>query len=118
MADFPVRETTQLPMHSKRKIRADEDVQRRLGGPIHQERHVRVICVGAGASGLLFAYKIQRNFQNVNLTIYEKNPEVSGLGFLPWWQLMTVKVSGTWYENRYRANIPNGSCRKQKRTDY
>ncbi|KAL4758045.1 flavin-containing monooxygenase [Aspergillus foveolatus] len=53
--------------------------------PIHQERHVRIICIGAGASGLLFAYKLQRSFSNFSLVIYEKNPE----------------VAGTWFENRY-----------------
>ncbi|KAF1809387.1 FAD/NAD(P)-binding domain-containing protein [Eremomyces bilateralis CBS 781.70] len=63
----------------------ESDAQRRLLGPIHAERHVRIICVGAGASGLLLAYKLQRHFQNYSLTIYEKNP----------------KISGTWYENRY-----------------
>ncbi|KAF1990549.1 FAD/NAD(P)-binding domain-containing protein [Aulographum hederae CBS 113979] len=60
-------------------------VQKRLAGPIHAERHVRVICIGAGASGLLLAYKLQRHFQNFSLTVYEKNEE----------------VSGTWYENKY-----------------
>ncbi|PGH26446.1 hypothetical protein AJ80_01944 [Polytolypa hystricis UAMH7299] len=57
----------------------------RLNKPIHSERHVRVICIGAGASGLLFAYKMQKHFSNYNLTIYEKN----------------LEVSGTWYENKY-----------------
>ncbi|KAK0943802.1 hypothetical protein LTR91_027181, partial [Friedmanniomyces endolithicus] len=66
------------PTLGKRKDRADEDVKRRLGGPIHHERHVKIICVGAGASGLLFAYKMQRHFEDFDLTIYEKNQEVSG----------------------------------------
>jgi cation diffusion facilitator CzcD-associated flavoprotein CzcO len=61
------------------------DAQKRLHGPIHQERHVKIICVGAGASGLLLAYKLQKHFQNFTLTIYEKNPD----------------ISGTWYENKY-----------------
>ncbi len=61
------------------------DAARRLEAPIHSERHIRVICVGAGASGLLFAYKMQKHFNNFSLTVYEKNPA----------------VSGTWYENRY-----------------
>ncbi|KAI0457407.1 FAD/NAD(P)-binding domain-containing protein [Xylaria acuta] len=52
---------------------------------IHNERFVKVICVGAGASGLCLAYKLQRNFRNLSLKVYEKNPE----------------VGGTWYENRY-----------------
>ncbi|KIW83605.1 hypothetical protein Z517_02851 [Fonsecaea pedrosoi CBS 271.37] len=53
--------------------------------PIHAERHIKVICIGAGASGLLFAYKLQRSFYNFDLTIYEKNED----------------IAGTWYENRY-----------------
>ncbi|KAL5337680.1 monooxygenase [Aspergillus crustosus] len=52
---------------------------------IFSERHVKVICVGAGASGLCLAYKLQRSFTNFDLTVYEKNPD----------------VAGTWYENRY-----------------
>ena len=56
-----------------------------LEKPIHTERHMRIICIGAGASGLLLAYKLQRSFSNFTLTVYDKNPE----------------VSGTWYENRY-----------------
>lgn len=85
MADFPIREATHLPSLGKRKNRAEDDVRRRMNGPIHQERNVKVICVGAGASGLLFAYKIQRHFQNVDLVVYEKNEQ----------------VSGTWWENKY-----------------
>ncbi|KAI9163089.1 GDP-mannose transporter [Paramyrothecium foliicola] len=52
---------------------------------IYNERHVKVICVGAGASGLCLAYKLQRSFRSFSLKIYEKN---SGVG-------------GTWFENRY-----------------
>ena len=75
MADLLLPTTTPL----------ERDAARRLEGPIHAERHVRIICVGAGASGLLFAYKMQKHFQNFSLTVYEKNPA----------------VAGTWYENRY-----------------
>ncbi|KAK4997011.1 hypothetical protein LTR66_003501 [Elasticomyces elasticus] len=57
----------------------------RLGTPLHHERDMRVICIGAGASGLCFAYKLQRSFEKFSLTVYEKNAE----------------VSGTWYENKY-----------------
>lgn len=55
------------------------------GKPLFSERKVRIICIGAGASGLCFAYKLQRSFQNFELRIYEKNPA----------------VSGTWWENTY-----------------
>lgn len=64
---------------------AGQDAAKRLEGPIHAERHVRIVVIGAGASGLLVAYKLQKNFNNFSLVIYEKNPS----------------VSGTWYENRY-----------------
>ena len=76
MADFPLVEATRP---------GEIDASRRLAGPIHAERHVRIICVGAGASGLLMAYKLQKHFQNYSLVVYEKNPE----------------VAGTWYENKY-----------------
>lgn len=38
---------------------------------IHNERHVKIICVGAGASGLCLAYKLQRSFRNYSLTVRE-----------------------------------------------
>ncbi|OCK82817.1 cyclohexanone monooxygenase [Lepidopterella palustris CBS 459.81] len=46
---------------------------------------LRVINVGAGAAGLLLAFKMKKLFQNYELVCYEKNPA----------------VGGTWYENRY-----------------
>lgn len=72
------------------------DIRRRLNGPIHSERHVRIICIGAGASGLLFSYKLQRSFRNFDLVIYEKNEE----------------VAGTWWENKYpgcACDVPSHS---------
>ena len=66
-------------------IEGQEGDGQRLNRPIYSERPMKIICVGAGASGLVFAYKLQRSFENFDLTVYEKNKE----------------VSGTWYENRY-----------------
>ncbi|OAL04210.1 putative monooxygenase [Phaeosphaeriaceae sp. SRC1lsM3a] len=48
-------------------------------------RPIRVICIGAGATGLDLAYKMERHLKNFNLQIYEKNPE----------------LGGTWFENTY-----------------
>lgn len=34
--------------------------------------HMKVICTGAGAAGLLVAYKMKKAFKNHELTLYEK----------------------------------------------
>ncbi|KAG9605986.1 flavin-binding monooxygenase, partial [Aureobasidium melanogenum] len=60
----------------------------RWSDPIFQpQRRLKVVCIGAGASGLLLAYKIQRHFDNFDLVVYEKNAD----------------VSGTWFENKYQG---------------
>lgn len=61
--------------------------------PIKEEyaytpRKIKMICIGAGASGMTLAHKIkyESNWSEfVDYTIYDKNPEVGGV----------------WYENRY-----------------
>ncbi|KAF2812378.1 FAD/NAD-P-binding domain-containing protein [Mytilinidion resinicola] len=53
--------------------------------PSGTKRHVKIICVGAGASGINFSKFAQDDLQNVETVIYEKNDE----------------VSGTWIENVY-----------------
>ena len=74
--------------------RSSDPTQFEYGEAIHTERHVRIVVVGAGPSGLLFAYKLQRSFRKFALTLYDKNPE----------------VSGTWFENQYpgcASDIPS-----------
>lgn len=67
-------------------IPAEDTVgKEQINNPIYHRRHIRIICIGAGASGLLFAYKLQRSFDDFSLTIYEKNES----------------IAGTWFENRY-----------------
>lgn len=41
---------------------------------------LRVACVGAGASGLCLAYKMERMLEkgSYNLTLFEKNPQFGG----------------------------------------
>ncbi|KIX01174.1 uncharacterized protein Z518_08899 [Rhinocladiella mackenziei CBS 650.93] len=46
--------------------------------PIHVNRLMRAICIGAGASGLLLAYKLLKCFTDYVLDKYEKNPDISG----------------------------------------
>lgn len=50
-----------------------------------QPSQIKVIGVGAGAAGILLAYKLQKTLKDVSLTIYEKD----------------VGIGGTWIENRY-----------------
>ncbi|KAH6259915.1 hypothetical protein HBI42_095670 [Parastagonospora nodorum] len=48
-------------------------------------RKLRVLTIGAGLSGIQMAYHIQKNCENVEHVIYEKNTD----------------IGGTWLENRY-----------------
>lgn len=51
---------------------------------IDEPRPLKVIHVGAGASGICAAIQFPRHVPNLELVIYEKNPD----------------VGGTWFENR------------------
>ena len=44
-----------------------------------QNRKLRVLTIGAGISGILMAYRIQKDCQNVEHVIYEKNRDIGGL---------------------------------------
>ena len=59
-----------------------EPVGSPIKDPIYQpQRKLKVIVIGAGASGLLLAYKLQRHFDNLDLKVFEKHPAVSGVWF-------------------------------------
>lgn len=65
-----------------------------LDRPLGDSDHVRVIIVGAGASGLNMIRTMRKHLVNFEMVVYEKNPE----------------VGGTWYENRYpgcKCDIPS-----------
>lgn len=81
----PLKSSTKRMRNGEKGYYRNEE----LGGPIHTEREMRVVVIGAGVSGLCFAYKLQRSFENFSLQLYEKNPE----------------ISGTWYENRYPGYV-------------
>lgn len=49
-----------------------------------QARPLKVIYIGAGISGICGAIEFSKQVPNIELVIYEKNPE----------------LGGTWYENR------------------
>lgn len=61
-----------------------------------EPRQLRIITLGAGASGLNVARQIEKHMKAVDLQIYEKNAD----------------VGGTWLENRYpgcACDIPSHS---------
>jgi hypothetical protein len=61
--------------------------------PLGTKRPLKIICVGAGFSGLALAKEVETGqIQEASLTVYEKN----------------ASVGGTWYENRY----PGCACGK------
>lgn len=43
-----------------------------------QNRRLRVLSIGAGVSGILMAYQIQKQCGNVEHVVYEKNADVAG----------------------------------------
>lgn len=53
--------------------------------PIDAGRPLKVVCLGAGYSGILTAIRLPQRIPKLELVIYEKNDD----------------IGGTWYENRY-----------------
>lgn len=56
-----------------------------LDRPLGYIKPVRIITIGAGASGINMAYQVKNYLRKVELVVYDKNPA----------------IGGTWYENRY-----------------
>jgi cation diffusion facilitator CzcD-associated flavoprotein CzcO len=62
--------------------------------PLGATKHVRIVGIGAGASGINMIRTLRKTLTDYNFTIYEKN---DGVG-------------GTWHENRYpgcRCDVPS-----------
>jgi hypothetical protein len=58
--------------------------------PLGTPRSLKVICVGAGFSGLALAHEVETGqLDKVHLTVFEKN----------------AAVGGTWYENGYPGYV-------------
>jgi hypothetical protein len=58
------------------------------------ERPIRVIHLGAGASGICFSKFAVESLRNVEWVCYDKNPD----------------IGGTWLENRYISRARMRSC--------
>ncbi|KAI0175567.1 FAD/NAD(P)-binding domain-containing protein [Hypoxylon sp. FL1284] len=62
--------------------------------PLGTPKHVRIVGIGAGASGINLIRTLRKNMVNYEHVVYEKNE----------------KVGGTWFENRYpgcRCDVPS-----------
>ncbi|KAB8218143.1 hypothetical protein BDV33DRAFT_176009 [Aspergillus novoparasiticus] len=57
---------------------------------VDHARPMKVIIIGAGISGILAAIRFPQRIPNLDLVVYDKNPE----------------IGGTWFENRY----PGAAC--------
>lgn len=62
--------------------------------PIGTRRRIRVVCMGAGYSGLMMAMVFSQRMKdkNAELVIYERNED----------------LGGTWLENRYVSSLSGG----------
>lgn len=49
--------------------------------PVDYYRPIKVICIGAGVSGILTGIRFPQHIKNLELTIYEKNKGVGGTWF-------------------------------------
>ncbi|KAH0845712.1 putative sterigmatocystin biosynthesis monooxygenase stcW [Fonsecaea pedrosoi] len=62
--------------------------------PLGYIKPVRIITIGAGASGINMAYQVKNYLREAELVVYDKNPA----------------LGGTWFENRYpgcKCDIPS-----------
>lgn len=53
--------------------------------PTDEVSKIKVICIGAGISGILSAIRLPQKIENLELSIYEKSRH----------------LGGTWFDNRY-----------------
>lgn len=79
LASFPRSGTMEGPAATPRDREA----------PVDYARPIKVICIGAGMSGILCGIRFPQRISNLDLTIYDKNDEVGGV----------------WYENKYVTPI-------------
>ncbi|KAF4999687.1 hypothetical protein FDECE_11441 [Fusarium decemcellulare] len=69
---------------------------------IDQPRPIKVICIGAGFSGILTAIRFPQRIPNLELTIYEKNADIGGT----WYAGVGCDVPSHVYQYSFAGN-PN-----------
>ncbi|KAI1069131.1 hypothetical protein LB507_006105 [Fusarium sp. FIESC RH6] len=78
---IPAVKTAEIPSTTPEEKTRSSASQRCMD----QARPLKVIYIGAGISGICGAVEFRKQVPNIDLVIYEKNPD----------------LGGTWYENRY-----------------
>lgn len=77
---IPAVETAEIPSTTPEEKKRSSASQRCMD----QARPLKVIYIGAGISGICGAVEFRKQVPDIDLVIYEKNPD----------------LGGTWYENR------------------
>lgn len=99
-----------MPLVHDEKANGNNATNFKVSNHYHsQPSKIRVICVGAGAAGLLVAYKMRKALTDYELVCYEKyafhpigHAVCKALHFADFPPInRNPSVGGTWYENRY-----------------
>ncbi|OQV04249.1 hypothetical protein CLAIMM_09160 [Cladophialophora immunda] len=80
--------------HPNQWYNQDFDGYRVSDRHVYEKKPVRIVCIGAGFTGLQLAHKAEKLLEKVDLQIYEKSKD----------------VGGTWLDSRYpgcRCDIPS-----------
>ena len=77
-----------------------------LDEPNGRRTHLKVVCVGAGATGLYLAYQMERRMKNYQLTVYEKNKDIGGT----WLESEILLHSSTTQANSTVRSLPRMSA--------
>lgn len=72
-------------VHEKVSLSQDALWWLKLGQELFAKRKLKVVCIGAGLSGILFAIRLPMMTENVELVVYEKNPKV-------WFELASLHL--------------------------
>ncbi|KAI3573497.1 hypothetical protein IWW34DRAFT_837550 [Fusarium oxysporum f. sp. albedinis] len=88
--------SSSYPLHPNTWYRQDFGGYRVSEQPLYSRRPLKILATGAGATGIMIAYKVQKHLQDVELVVYEKNHD----------------IGGAWLENRYpgcACDVPSHS---------
>ncbi|KZT22657.1 FAD/NAD(P)-binding domain-containing protein [Neolentinus lepideus HHB14362 ss-1] len=71
---------------------------------IDEYRPIKVVCIGAGFSGVAAGIRFPQRVPNVNLTIYDKNPGVGGAWYLNKYPGLACDIPSHCYQYTFEEN--------------